>query len=72
MTDDLPWVSLYERVPQDRETVYARARAGTPKKVVFDDGFPPRWIGAHIVYHFEYFIEWAPVEVDKRALDRTG
>lgn len=72
MTDDLVWVSLSDRVPQDREVVYARARAGTPKKVVFDDSLPPRWIGAHIVYHFEYFVEWASLEAAERALDRTG
>jgi hypothetical protein len=72
MAADLAWVSLSARVPQDRETVYARAKAGTAKKVVFDDSRPPRWISAHIVYHFEYFIEWAPLEAVEQPLDRTG
>jgi len=72
MTDDLAWVSLSVCQPQDGEVVYARARAGTPKKVAFYESPTPRWIGANIVYQFEYFGEWAPLEADEQALDRTG
>ena len=72
MTDDVVWVSLAVRQPQDREVVYARARAGTPQKVMFYESPAPRWIGANIVYQFEYFREWAPLEADAQALHRTG
>jgi hypothetical protein len=72
MTDGFPWISLAVRTPQDREVVYARAKAGTPKKVVFYEDPIPRWIGANIVYEFAYFREWAPVEAEQRALDKTA
>ena len=71
MTDDLAWVLLIVQQPQDRQLVYARAKYGTPKKVVFYAD-PPRWIGANIVYQYEYFREWAPLEADDRTLDRTA
>ena len=28
--------------------------------------------GANIVYQYEYFREWAPLEADDRTLDRTA
>jgi hypothetical protein len=60
MTDDrAAWISISVREPPDRELVYARAKRGTPQKVVFY-ATPRRWIGANIVYQFEYFREWAP------------
>jgi hypothetical protein len=71
MTDDRAWVLLIVQQPQDKQLVYARAKYGTPQKVVFYTD-PPRWIGANIVYAYEYFREWAPLEVDDRTLDRTA
>ena len=56
---DRAWISISVREPRDHELVYARAKRGTPRKVVFY-ATPPRWIGANIVYQFEYFREWAP------------
>ena len=49
MADDLAWVSIAVRQPQDEELVYARAKAGTPQKVTYYAD-PPRWIGSSIVY----------------------
>jgi len=71
MTDDLACVLLIVQQPQDRQLVYARAKYGTPKKVVFYSD-PPRWIGANIVYQYEYFREWTPLEAADRTLDRTA
>ena len=65
MTDDLAWVSLAVRQPRDKEVVYARAKHGTPQKVVFH-AHPERWIGSNIVYQFEYFKEWAALESAER------
>ena len=71
MTDDLAWVLLIVQQPQDRQLVYARAKYGTPKKVVFYVD-PARWIGANIVYRYEYFREWAPIETDGQTRARVA
>jgi hypothetical protein len=71
VADDLAWVLLIVLQPQDRQLVYARAKYGTPKKVVFHTD-PPRWIGANIVYQYEYFREWAPIETDGHTLERLA
>jgi hypothetical protein len=71
MSDDLTWVSMSRRQPDDCQLVYARAKHGTAQSVVFYAN-PRRWIGANIVYQFEYFIEWAPVQVGTHALEKTG
>ena len=71
MTPDLAWVSISMREPHDREVVYARANRGTPQKVVFYAN-PSRWIGANIVYQFEYFREWTPLESAERSMKRSA
>ena len=62
MGDDLPWVSVPVHQPHDRQLVYARVKHGIPKKVTFYASPNPRWVGANIVYDFQYFAEWAPFE----------
>lgn len=71
MAPDLAWISVSVREPHDREVVYARAKCGTPQKVVFCAS-PARWIGANIIYQFEYFREWAPVDSREPAMKRTA
>jgi len=71
MIDDLAWVSITAEQPHDRQLVYARVQSGQPHKVMFY-AQPPRWVGANIVFQFEYFREWAPREAIKQALDRTA
>ena len=70
MADDLAWVALAFQRPEDRQLVYARAKGGAPLKVLFC-ATPPRWIGANIVYQFEYFREWTPLG-GHRTLDKTA
>ena len=72
MTDDLAWVPIGTRQPHDRELVYARVQSGKPHKVRFYTQPSPRWVGANIVFQFEYFREWAPLERLEQTLDRTG
>ena len=72
MTDDLAWVSITAQQPYDRQLVYARGKAGTRHKVVFYASPTPRWIGASIVFQFEYFREWAPLEADDQTLRTTA
>ena len=71
MTDDLSWVSITAHQPQDSQRVYARAKNGTPQKVVFYAS-PARWIGPNIVYQFEYFREWAPLKSDEQVLEKSA
>jgi hypothetical protein len=71
VADDLAWVSLTIRLPGDRQLVYARAKYGTPQKVMYYAD-PPRWIGASIVYQFEYFREWAPFEPAEPAIKKSA
>jgi len=59
MTNELSWISIAARRPQDRELVYARVKYGMAKKVTFYALPEPRWEGAGIVYDFQYFAEWA-------------
>ena len=63
VTDSLTWVSIPAHQPRDRQRVYARARDGLPKKVTFYARPTPRWEGSSIVYDFQYFAEWAALEV---------
>ena len=72
MADDLAWVSTSVREPQDGQLVYARVRHGRPHRVMFHASPSPRWVGASIVFQFEYFWEWAPVEAEVQALEKTA
>ena len=72
MADDLAWVSITAQQPHDRQVVYARVKCGMPHKVMFYAWPSPRWVGANIVFQFEYFKEWAPLQADEQALFRTG
>jgi hypothetical protein len=67
MADDIAWVSTSANQPHDRQRVYARTTGGLPKKVTFYARPTPRWEGSSIVYDFQYFTEWAPLEVLKES-----
>ena len=66
-TDDLVWISLPNHQPRDRQLVYARVPDGLPRKVTFYARPTPRWEGSSIVYDFQYFAEWAALQVLKRS-----
>ena len=66
MSDDIAWVSTSAHQPHDRQRVYARVTGGQPKKVTFYARPTPRWEGSSIVYEFQYFTEWAALEVLKK------
>lgn len=66
MADDLAWVSISARQPQDSQLVYARAQHGQPKKVTFYTRPTPRWEGGSIVYDFRYFAEWAALDGERK------
>jgi len=66
-TDDFAWVSIPRHQPHDRQRVYARAKGGQPKQVTFYARPTPRWEGSSIVYDFQYFTEWAALEVLKKS-----
>ena len=72
MNDDLAWVPTSTCRPHDFQVVYARAKSGTAQKVVFHARPSPRWVGADIVYQFEYFREWAPRVANERAMKRSA
>lgn len=72
MKDDLAWVPTSTARPHDFQLVYARAKSGTPQKVVFRASPSPRWMGPDIVYQFEYFREWAPRTAKERALRKSA
>jgi len=67
MADDIAWVSTSASQPHDRQRVYARTTGGLPKKVTFYARPTPRWEGSSIVYNFQYFTEWAALEVLKKS-----
>ena len=67
MTDDLTWSSIPDHYPDDRQPVYARVKDGLPKKVTFYARPTPRWEGSSLVYDFQYFSEWAALEVLKKS-----
>jgi hypothetical protein len=62
VTDNLTWVSIPAHHPRDRQRVYARLQNGLPKKVTFYARPTPRWESSSIVYDFQYFAEWAPLQ----------
>lgn len=67
MTDRLAWISIPAHQPRDRQLVYARVKDGLPKKVTFYARPTPRWEGSSIVYDFQYFSEWAALEVVRKS-----
>ncbi len=71
MNDALDWIALSDDQPHDSQQVWARIARGQPHKVTFYDS-PQRWEGASIIYEFDYFWEWAPLEVAKQALKKSA
>jgi hypothetical protein len=67
MTNELSWISIATRRPQDRQLVYARVTNGMAKKVTFYALPEPRWEGASIVYDFQYFAEWAGLSAERQS-----
>ena len=72
MADDLAWVSLSAHRPRNCQRVYARLKDGMPKKVTFYASPAPRWEGSSILYDFQYFTEWAPMDAADRALKKSA
>ncbi|HUQ52477.1 MAG TPA: hypothetical protein VM692_09665 [Gammaproteobacteria bacterium] len=71
MAEDLAWVSIAERQPDDLQLVYARIKYGQPRKVTFYARPTPRWEGANIVYDLGYFVEWAALDAQRRPPKRS-
>ena len=71
MKDNLAWVLVSARYPQDRQPVYARIKQGQPRKVTFYRRPSPRWEGSSIVYDFGYFLEWAALDAERKPLARS-
>ena len=63
MTEDLTWISITTRRPQDRQL-------DVPQKVTFHAPPTPRWEGASIVYDFQYFAKRAAFGTERKPLVR--
>jgi hypothetical protein len=65
-TAEPTWISAAARVPEDGQSVLAKGRYDSPRRVTFRRHPTPRWDERNMSYQFERFDHWAELPARSR------